>query len=480
MRLLLTPFLLMLLVVAAVAEDFEARVHKQPDGVELPYRLLKPLNYDKATKYPLVVFLHGSGERGSDNAKQIGYIAGLTTNKELREKFPCFVIAPQCPDEKKWVEMPWDGITGDAPKETSPVQQSLLGALDSLAKEFSLDPDRLYITGLSMGGYGTWDLITRFPDKWAAAIPICGGGDKARAGLAKPVPVWAFHGADDTVVLPVRTQDMVDGLRAAGGRASYTLYPAVSHDAWIQAYSEPNLLPWLFAQKRGQGAKLALAYSEKTIPMPDEKYFTGQGPITISDWFKGHWIECRQRFTKTPDNEQGAVVFLGDSITEGWQTLAKDFPRFKTANRGIAGDTSRGVLFRMDEVLNLKPKAVSLLIGTNDLGLGGEPEQIAANIKEIVALLQKQNPKMPIVINRVMPRGKVPGLFPDKIQKLNGLIDELVKSNKRLTLCDTWSIFDNGSGECKVEEFPDMLHLNPAAYAKWQNALDAVFKKLNL
>lgn len=480
MRILLTPLLLIMLAVAAVAQDFESRVHKQPGGVDLPYRLLKPLNYGTNIKYPIVVFLHGSGERGSDNSKQISHIAMWATRPAMRENFPCFILAPQCPDEKKWVDMPWDGNEGTAPKKTSPVQQSLLGTLDSLVKEFSIDPDRIYIIGLSMGGYGTWDLITRFPDKFAAAVPICGGGDKTRAGRAKPVPVWAFHGTDDNVVLPVRSQDMVDGLRAAGGRASLTLYPGVGHDSWTPTFAEENLLPWLFAQKRGQAATMALAFSAKTLPMPDEKYFAGQGPITVSDWFKGHWIERRRAAVNTTDEEQGAVVFLGDSITEGWQTLAKDFPRFKTANRGIAGDTSRGVLFRMDEVLNVKPKAVSLLIGTNDLGRGGEPEQIISNIKEIVAVLQKQNPKMPIVINRVMPRGKMPGLFPDKIQKLNGFIDEFVKSDKRLALCDTWSIFDNGSGECKVEEFPDMLHLNPAAYAKWQSALDAVFKKLNL
>ena len=130
--------------------------------------------------------------------------------------------------------------------------------------------------------------------------------------------------------------------------------------------------------------------------------------------------------------------------------------------------------------MELQPKAVSLLIGTNDLSLGGEPEQVIENIKAIIAELQKQNPNVPIVINRVMPRGPVPGRFPERIQKLNALIDGLVAADKRLTICDTWTIFDDGKGSCKKEEFPDMLHPNKIGYAKWKTALSEVFAKLKL
>ncbi len=133
-----------------------------------------------------------------------------------------------------------------------------------------------------------------------------------------------------------------------------------------------------------------------------------------------------------------------------------------------------------EDVLDLNPRAVSLLIGTNDLALGGEPEQTIENIRAIVAELQKQNATVPIVLNHVMPRGPQPGKFPEKIQKLNGLLDEMVKKDPRLSLCDSWSIFDDGKGSCKKEEFPDMLHPNPIGYAKWKAALDAVFAKLKL
>ncbi|MGH2549701.1 MAG: GDSL-type esterase/lipase family protein, partial [Thermomicrobiales bacterium] len=160
---------------------------------------------------------------------------------------------------------------------------------------------------------------------------------------------------------------------------------------------------------------------------------------------------------------------------------AKDFPNLKTTNRGISGDTSRGVRYRLrEDVLELNPKAVCLLIGTNDLGLGGTPEQIADNVKAIIAELQKQNANVPIVLNRVMPRGPEAGKFPEKIVKLNQLYDAIATADKRITICDTWSIFDDGKGGAKKDEFDDLLHPTPKGYAKWKTALDAVFAKLKL
>jgi lysophospholipase L1-like esterase len=193
-------------------------------------------------------------------------------------------------------------------------------------------------------------------------------------------------------------------------------------------------------------------------------------------------MQRRVEFKMNAERDKGAVVFLGDSITQGWGTVAKDFPNLKVANRGISGDTSRGVRYRLrEDVLDLNPKAVSLLIGTNDLDLGGEPEQVIANIQAIVAELQKQNSNVPIVLNRVMPRGPKPGKsFAEKIQKLNGLLDEMAKKDPRLVECDTWGLFNDGTGSCKVEEFPDMLHPNAAGYAKWKAALADVFEKLKL
>lgn len=463
------------------AEDYEARDFSAPDG-KLLYRLMKPQNFDATKKYPLVLLLHGAGERGEDNKAQLKWGSDLFTTPEAREKYPAFVMVPQCPQNKKWAEMEWGGPSGTAPADPGVTQKLLLGALDAVEKEFPIDLDRVYLTGLSMGGYGTWDLITRYPDRWAAAAPICGGGDKTIAAKAKPVPVWAFHGDADTTVMLVRTTDMVAGLKAAGGNVAMTIYAGVGHNSWSSAFKEPNFLAWMFAQRRGQPAKMELAASPYTaLAMPPENVFAGTGPLQLAEWFKKLWMQRRVEFAKATAQDRGAVVFLGDSITQGWGSLAKDFSSYKVANRGISGDTSRGVRYRLKEdVLDLNPRAVSLLIGTNDLALGGEPEQTIENIRAIVAELQKQNATVPIVLNHVMPRGPQPGKFPEKIQKLNGLLDEMVKKDPRLSLCDSWSIFDDGKGSCKKEEFPDMLHPNPIGYAKWKAALDAVFAKLKL
>ena len=475
---------MLILANVACADDYEARIFTAPDGGKLPYRLLQPLKYDAAKKYPLVILLHGAGERGDDNSAQLKWGGSLFTNAEAREKFPAFVLVPQCPKDQKWVDMDWGGDTGTAPAQSSAPQKLLLAALETVQKEFSIDADRLYVTGLSMGGYGTWDLITRYPDKFAAAAPICGGGDKTKAAAAKPVPTWAFHGLADGVVKPSRTKDMVEGLKAAGGTVFHTEYPGVAHDSWVMAFAEPNLLPWMFAQKRGlpaQKSELAVSpYTALALPASLDA-FAGSGPVQINNWFQKTWIKRRIEFHRQREADQGAVVFLGDSITQGWGSLAQDFPKMKTANRGISGDTSRGVLYRLKEdVLDLHPKAVSILIGTNDLAQGGTPEQTRDNVKAILSELQKQNSSVPIIINHVMPRGALAGKFPEKIKELNAMLDEIVKADKRLTLCDTWSIFDDGNGICKKEDFNDMLHPTKAGYEKWKAALGEVLTKLGL
>ncbi len=467
----------------ALAQDFETRTYTGPDGGVLPYRLLKPLHYDAAQKYPVVVLLHGAGERGDDNKAQMKWGAGLFSKPEVMDKFPAFVLVPQCPKDRKWVEIDWSAENPVAPADAGATQALLLGALEAVQKEFSTDASRLYVTGLSMGGYGTWDLITRYPGKFAAAAPICGGGDKTKAAVAKATPVWAFHGATDGTVKPVRTRELVDALRAAGGSVAHTEYPGVQHDSWTFAFAEPTLLPWMFAQRLGQPAQqMDTAASLYTaLAMPPQEVFPGPGPLQLADWFKKLWMQRRVDFSGSREKDRGAVVFLGDSITQGWSTLAKDFPTMKVANRGISGDTARGVRYRLKEdVLDLQPRAVSILIGTNDLDLGGEPEQVMENVKAIIAELQKQNASVPIVLNRVMPRGAKPGKFPEKIQKLNGLIDGLAKANPRITVFDAWALFDDGQGSCKKEEFPDMLHPNKAGYAKWRAALQEVFTKLKL
>jgi lysophospholipase L1-like esterase len=272
---------------------------------------------------------------------------------------------------------------------------------------------------------------------------------------------------------------MIAALKQAGGNPLYSEYPGVSHDSWTAAYQEPELLPWLFAQKRG--SVLGFEKTAQPFAQPPSETFPGQGPVQPGIWFRGLWKDRRSEWAKAVSNDQGAVVFFGDSITQGWGSLGKDFENLKVANRGISGDTTRGLLSRIEgDVIALHPKAVSLLIGTNDLSLGATPEVVAGNISQIVSALHKADAAMPVVVNKVMPRGPQPGKFPEKIQQLNALLVEAFQADPKVTFCDTWSLFEDGNGSCKKEEFPDMLHPNPAGYAKWTSALNPIFEKLHL
>jgi predicted peptidase len=169
---------------------------------------------------------------------------------EIMAKYPAFVVAPQCPEGEQWVDTPW---TADShtmkEKPTEPLRQSL-ELVESLAKVLPIDQNRLYITGLSMGGFGVWDAIQRHPDRFAAAVTICSGGDPAYAEKIKHIPIWAFHGDADTTVKPKRSREMIDALKKAGGNPKYTEYKGVGHNSWEQTYADPKLYEWLFAQNR--------------------------------------------------------------------------------------------------------------------------------------------------------------------------------------------------------------------------------------
>ena len=226
----------------------EPRTFTDAEGDKLPYRLLKPRNYDPTRKYPLVLFLHGAGERGEDNKAQMIHGVSRFAEADSRQEFPCFVVVPQCPKGKRWVEVDWTLDSHRQPAEPSAPMQQTLGLLGALQKEFSIDARRLYVTGLSMGGFGVWDLISRQPTMFAAAVPVCGGGDEMTANLLVKTPIWAFHGDKDGVVKVSRSQNMIEAIRKAGGKPRYTEYEGVGHNAWVRAYQEPDLLKWLFAQ----------------------------------------------------------------------------------------------------------------------------------------------------------------------------------------------------------------------------------------
>ncbi|MEX2176098.1 MAG: prolyl oligopeptidase family serine peptidase [Pirellulaceae bacterium] len=244
------PFSLLTLVAAMTATsraadpDHRDRFQEQTfeaAGHKLLYRRLSPQKVEPGVKYPLVVFLHGAGERGADNQKQLVHGMNDFAQDAMMAKYPAFVIAPQCPEGKKWVEVDWTHDAHTTPQEPSEPLAATLALIDDLLKSEPIDKSRVYITGLSMGGYGTWDALERRPELFAAAAPICGGGDPAGVAKYKDVPIWAFHGDKDTAVKPHRSREMIAALKAAGGQPKYTEYAGVGHNSWAPTYSDPAL-----------------------------------------------------------------------------------------------------------------------------------------------------------------------------------------------------------------------------------------------
>ncbi len=228
--------------------------HKRKDGSTqtVKYQLLAPEHIEPGKKYPLILFLHGAGERGSDNTAQLKFLPTWIAEPKLRAKYPCFLIAPQCPAGEKWVNSPWDKKTSQPlPVEMAEPMKIAVEILDQVIAEKPVDTDRLYLTGLSMGGYGTWDLAARLPERFAAAAPICGGGDDKQAERLVKLPIWAWHGDADPAVPVRRSREMIAAIKKAGGSPKYTELPGVGHDSWVKAYTDPDgVIPWLFAQKK--------------------------------------------------------------------------------------------------------------------------------------------------------------------------------------------------------------------------------------
>jgi predicted peptidase len=251
---MLRKVFLMLVVVATPANAAEPEAGEfKADGKTLPYRVLKPADTEAGKKYPLVIFLHGAGERGVDNKKQLVWFwndkkpSPLTRPEVAAAK--AFVLVPQCPEGKRFVEVPWEKGSYKSPEVSEPLKLTL-ALIDSFIKDHPIDADRVYIIGMSMGGYGAFDAVQRRPELFAACVPICGAGDVSKAKDIAHVPVWAFHGDADTAVPVSGSRDMIDALKKAGAEPKYTEYPKVGHNSWSPAFEEKEFWNWIFAQKR--------------------------------------------------------------------------------------------------------------------------------------------------------------------------------------------------------------------------------------
>ena len=232
--------------------DLQSRIFTDPEtGLALPYRLFVPPNCDVQTPCGLLLFLHGAGERGTNNQAQLKNDALAWTLPQAQAGHPTVVVYPQCPGEMQWVEAPWAEGTYSVAKTTiSKPMSAVMNLLAALQQGLPIDPNRLLVTGLSMGGYGTFDIIARNPTMFAGALPLCGGGDPSQSPTLRALPIWIFHGDSDPAV-PVRgSRQMVRALRAAGGSPRYTEVAGWGHDIWTRAYQDIEVLRWLLTQKK--------------------------------------------------------------------------------------------------------------------------------------------------------------------------------------------------------------------------------------
>mgnify|MGYP003894129549 FL=1 len=258
MKKFLLAFALLFLSLQIFAQGvFEKKSFVNEAGQSLSYQILFPVNYDPSIKYPVVLVLHGAGERGDDNVAQMKYGTQVFLNPDNQQKFPAIVIFPQCPKDSYWssvkidrTQKPTEFIFDYSQNINWPLQ-SAVDLVKSLVKTKVADKKRLYIMGLSMGGMGTMEAVSRNPKMFAAAIPICGGADLTYVKkYAKKLPLWVNHGDADSVVPVKHSRELVAALQEAGANVTYTEYPGVNHNSWDNTFAQPTLLSWFFSFKK--------------------------------------------------------------------------------------------------------------------------------------------------------------------------------------------------------------------------------------
>ena len=219
----------------------------------MPYRILLPKNFKPGKKYPLIIFLHGAGERGNDNEKQLVHGSALFLNENNYNKYPSIVIFPQCRKERYWSNMinePNMVRSFNFKRTPTKEMKMLLRFIPFVLKAYPVKAKQVYVGGLSMGGMGVFEIVARKPGFFAAAFPICGGGDTTATKQLANTSWWIFHGEKDDVVWPYYSKQMANALIKAGAKVKLSLYPGANHNSWDKAFAEPQLLPWLFSQHK--------------------------------------------------------------------------------------------------------------------------------------------------------------------------------------------------------------------------------------
>ena len=255
-----TAFILLMItsVISTKAQDTNLyKPEKFIRGTDtLLYRILMPENFDKTKTYPVLLFLHGAGERGNDNQAQLIHGGKLFLRPEVRANYPAIVIFPQCPEDSYWSNVKSSILNGkrnfEFEKGGKPTlaMKMVMSLMEQVKDLPYTDNKRIYAGGLSMGGMGTFEILRRMRGEFAAAFAVCGGDNPENVRKYKNIPLWIFHGAKDDVVPPENSQIIADALKAKKADVKFTMYPEANHNSWDQAFAEPELLSWLFSHKR--------------------------------------------------------------------------------------------------------------------------------------------------------------------------------------------------------------------------------------
>lgn len=319
--------ILLFVAVNISAQDlkvFQKETFKDATGNTLPYRILYPKEYDKNKAYPLILFLHGMGERGSNNEAQLNHVAPLLLAEREKGENETIVILPQCNENDMWVNEDLRANLKDfknlyVEKEYAPTQSMQLveKLLDKMISLPQVDKNRVSIMGLSMGGFGTLDLLSRRPNTFIKAAPICGGGVMAFANrYVGSTAIKLFHGADDSVVTPDLSRALYDRLQALGAEVSYTEYPGVNHNSWDNAFKEPNLIKWLTTPSKEVKYSLIenISYSNNADQYAQERckldfyYPTNKENYSTIVWFHGGGLEGGEKYIPQELKDKGVAI----------------------------------------------------------------------------------------------------------------------------------------------------------------------------
>ncbi|MCH2104420.1 MAG: GDSL-type esterase/lipase family protein [Planctomycetes bacterium] len=412
-----------------------------------PYIVLPPLEVVEGKEYPLFLFLHGAGERGSDNERQKGHFPNRMSSEWYRERFPCYVLAPQCPKQVKWADVAY-GNPQNKPEPSDPMRAAI-AALKEVVRDHPIDMDRIMLTGLSMGGYGTFDLASRHPGWFAAAAAVCGGASPKLAPRYAGLPMHVWHGDDDRVINVERSRVMVRAMKELGLEVHYTELPGVRHNSWDNAYGKDGCIDELFQARRDpMKIQRATAKLLADVIAPDER-----------------------------------VAFLGDSITQGGnnpggyvdlvrQVLKEQKPDSVVIPAGISGHKVPDLLKRFKrDVMDKGATLVFIYIGINDVwhstsGNGTPAEEFEAGLHTLIKDLRASGADV------VLATPSVIGEKPHGENSLDAMLTEYAAISRKVAaaegvvLCDLQRAFHEHLGVFNPEDKDkgiltnDGVHLN--------------------